>query len=260
MHLIFRSAITPVFLQPTLRTEQVTQLVLGETGEVLETAGDWRRVRTDFDGYEGWVHAGYALEAPAAEAARWREAAQGWSEGATLRVGDQEVRLPLRARVALDDGTLRLPDGRFGRLTHGAVPRARENAVAARASAPERWALERFAGSPYEWGGITPWGVDCSGLVQTTFAARGVAMPRDAHRQAELGAAVDPDAIRPGDLLFFRGESGSRITHVAFAGEASTLIHSTVSCGGVVCESWLPGTRAAILRERLEVARRQEDR
>jgi cell wall-associated NlpC family hydrolase len=102
--------------------------------------------------------------------------------------------------------------------------------------------------------------VDCSGLVQTTFAARGIAMPRDAHRQAELGAAVDPDAIRPGDLLFFRGESGSRITHVAFAGEASTLIHSTVSCGGVVCESWLPGTRAAILRERLEVARRQEDR
>ena len=78
--------------------------------------------------------------------------------------------------------------------------------------------------------------------------------------QSRLGAAVEPDAVQAGDLLFFRGETGSAITHVAFAGDASTLIHSTVACGGVLSESWLPGTRAAILRERLEVIRRLEDR
>ncbi len=64
---------------------------------------------------------------------------------------------------------------------------------------------------------------------------------------------------RPGDLLFFRGEA-DRITHVAFAAESNTLIHSTVSCGGVLAEPWLPGTRAAALREKLVAVRRLEER
>jgi hypothetical protein len=260
MYLISRSAIAPVFAQPTLRAEQVTQLVLGETGEILEGAGEWRRVRVHLDGYEGWVHAGYGVETTPEAAARWRGEAEGWSTGASLHVGDQQVRLPLRARVAFEDGGLRLPDGRLGRLAEGSVPHAGENVTAARGSAPERWALTNFAGTPYEWGGVTPWGVDCSGLVQTTYAARGVVLPRDARLQARVGTAVALEDVQAGDLIFFRGEEGGAITHVAFAGDGSTLIHSTVSCGGVLIESWLPGTRAAALRDRVEVVRRLGDR
>jgi cell wall-associated NlpC family hydrolase len=96
--------------------------------------------------------------------------------------------------------------------------------------------------------------------VQTTFAARGTPLPRDAALQARCGAAVDPDAPQPGDLLFFRGEDGDRITHVAFAAEGDGLIHSTVACGGVLQEPWRPGSRAAVLRERLVAARRLESR
>src|SRR6185437_12234396 len=103
-----------------------------------------------------------------------------------------------------------------------------------RVAAPEEWAARRFLGSPYQWGGVTPWGVDCSGLVQTTFAARGVALPRDSAQQVAHGTVVPVDAIRPGDLLFFKSESGSAITHVAFAGEADTLVHSTLACGGTL--------------------------
>jgi hypothetical protein len=47
---IARSAITPVFSQPSLRAEQASQLVLGETGLVEESVGDWRRIRCDHDG------------------------------------------------------------------------------------------------------------------------------------------------------------------------------------------------------------------
>jgi hypothetical protein len=253
---IVRAAIAPLFAQPSLRAEQISQLVLGETGRVEETAGEWRRITGDHDGYPGWMHAGYLLETDSESVERWRREAGGWSLGATLRVAGQRVRLPLRARAVLDDGKLRLPDGRRAELIEGEVPPAGDTAADARATPPERWAISHFDGAPYQWGGITPWGVDCSGLVQTTFAARGQTMPRDAALQVERGAVIPLDGARPGDLLFFRGDAGERITHVAFAAEGDSLIHSTVACGGVVLEPWLPGTRAASLRDRLVAVRR----
>lgn len=258
--LIARSAIAPLFAQPRLTAEQVSQLVLGETAAVQESSAEWRRVRCDHDGYQGWVHVGYTVEADDVAADRWRRDAAAWSLGATLAVAGQRVRLPLRARAALDGARIRLPDGRRAERVEGDVQPLDDAMAAARASAPELWALNHFEGAPYEWGGVTPWGVDCSGLVQTTFGARGRALPRDASLQVNLGAVVDLGAHRPGDLLFFRGEGNDRITHVAFAAEGDTLVHSTVSCGGVLVEPWLPGTRAAPLRERLVAVRRLEER
>ena len=260
LSVIVRSAIAPVFAQPSLRAEQVSQLVLGETAQVEESSGDWRRVRGDHDGYEGWMHAGYLVESDPVAADRWRRDAGGWSLGATLEVAGQRLRMPLRARAGLDGSKVRLPDGRRADLVAGEMRPVGDATSAARAKAPERWALEYFEGAPYEWGGVTPWGVDCSGLVQTTFAARGVPLPRDAALQMNAGAEIRLDAARPGDLLFFRGESGDRITHVAFLADGDTLIHSTVACGGVLAEPWVPGARAWTLRERLAAARRLEDR
>jgi hypothetical protein len=258
---IARAAIVPVFAQPTLRSEQASQLVLGETATVLEAAGDWRRVRTDLDDYAGWVHVGYCVESDDARAEAWRQEATGWSLGAVLRPGGgPAVRLPLRARVVLEGDGVRLPDGRPGQVTEGTLACVAEAVQAARARPPEHWALEYFAGSPYEWGGVTPCGVDCSGMVQTTFLARGLTLPRDSSQQAGCGAPVPLDDSRPGDLLFFVDDGGARVTHVAFAGEADTLVHSTIALGGMVQEPWLPGSRAAALRERLVAVRRLEER
>jgi gamma-D-glutamyl-L-lysine dipeptidyl-peptidase len=257
---IARAAIAPVLAQPNVRAEQVTQLVLGETAVVLERTGEWRRVCTRADEYDGWIHSGYVLEVEDLVAEQWESEASGWSEGAVVRIGGSQIPLPLRARVALGGDIVRLPDGSRGRVVGGCIRELSEVVRASRAKAPERWAYEHFLGSPYQWGGVTPWGVDCSGLVQTTFAARGVALPRDSAQQAGHGTSVPLEALRPGDLLFFRSESGARITHVAFAGEADTLVHSSLSCGGMLVESWLPGSRAAGLRERLVAVRRLEDR
>ena len=279
--IIARAPIAPLCAQPSLRAEQVSQLVLGEGAELLETSNDWRRVRTYADAYEGWVHSGYLAEVDRLEAEDWQRDATGWSLGATLQIGDHRVRLPLRARVALDHDavleSMREQREQMARAARsdsltGLANRthflerlrlalgARSLVVEARAKAPERWALEHFAGAPYTWGGVTPWGVDCSGLVQTTFAARELRLPRDSSQQIECGVHVSLDDARPGDLLFFRGDAGRSIAHVAFVGEADTLVHSTVACGGVLQESWLPGARAASLRERLVAVRRLEPR
>ena len=257
---IARAAIAPVLAEPRIRAEQVTQLVLGETATITDQNGEWRRICTHTDGYDGWTHCGYLCEVSDQQGTEWRERATAWSEGATIGIGQVRQPLPLRARVELRAETVSLPDGRRGRVVGGNVRTFDELAQSARAKAPERWALEYFAGSPYEWGGVTPWGVDCSGLVQTTFAVRGVGLPRDSAQQVFHGSAVSFEAMQPGDLLFFCGETTSNITHVAFAAEADTLIHSTVACGGTLVEPWLPGTRAGTLRQRLVAVRRLEDR
>jgi hypothetical protein len=257
---IARAAVAPVLSGPAVRAEQVTQLVLGETAAVVDRNGDWRRVCTHADGYDGWIHRGYLREVEDSVADEWRRRASGWSEGAALRIGGEHLAVPLRARMVLEGEVVVLPDDRRGRVISGRIRELEHVISAARAKAPERWAYEHFLGSPYQWGGVTPWGVDCSGLVQTTFAARGVALPRDSAQQSAHGTSVPLEMIRPGDLLFFSGESTSRITHVAFAGEADTLVHSTLSCGGMLVEPWLPGTRAASLRERLVAVRRLEER
>lgn len=256
--LIARAGVAPVQREPNLRAEQVTQFVLGETAKVLESQGDWRRVRLDVDRYEGWVHLGYALETDHEIARGWRESATGWSEGAVVRTDlGVVVRLPVRARAGMAAPRIDLPDGSQGTVIAGSIIPYERVVARARAVSPDIWALRNYAGTPYQWGGITPWGVDCSGLVQTSFLARGVTLPRDAAHQVSAGVAVAPGDERQGDLLFF-SERGDRITHVAMAGPSDTLVHSTLACGGLVMEPWGPGTRAMVLRTQLVGIRRVE--
>jgi Bacterial dipeptidyl-peptidase Sh3 domain len=118
---IARAAVAPVLADAGVRAEQVTQLVLGETATVLARSGEWRRVRTHADAYEGWVNAGYLTETSDGEVEAWRARATGWCEGAVVEREGARVPLPLRARVALEDGGVVLPDGRRGRVVVGAV-------------------------------------------------------------------------------------------------------------------------------------------
>ena len=253
---IATAALAPLLADPGVRAEQVSQLVLGETAVLLQRREEWWRVRTRADGYEGWLHAGYVRDAELSEVLAWEREATGWSEGAEAHTGRARVRLPVRARVALGGGgAITLPDGRGARITAGNVTDLEAVKTAARREPAHEWALRVFEGTPYEWGGVSSLGIDCSGLIQTTYAARGVQLPRDSSVQATAGIAVDPPAVRPGDLIFF-SERGDRVTHVAFLGPGETLIHSTLACGGVLQEPWTPGSRAAVLRDRVVGARR----
>lgn len=249
--------VAPVMAASSVRSEQVTQLVLGEMATVLAAEGEWRRIRTEADAYEGWINRGYLKELNDVAADEWRRHATAVSLGARVSVGSDLAVVPLRARVVSDDGLWLLPDGRAGRLFDGEIQDVDTATRAARAVSAEEWALQHFRGAPYQWGGVTPLGVDCSGLVQTTLAFRGLQVPRDSSKQVTVGAEVSLESVAPGDLLFFRSENSGGITHVAFAAAGNTLVHSTISCGSVLRESFEAGSRAGIALRPLFVAARR---
>jgi cell wall-associated NlpC family hydrolase len=255
--LLVTATVAPLLAGPSLQGEQVSQMVLGEGAEVVGIQGDMLHVRTIMDSYSGWIAAGYVAQGPLGEVEAWLAQA-AWSEGALLRNADGvAVRAPHRARLKLvDNGSVQFPNGDRGEVLAGAVSPYAEIVARARTEPAADWAWREFAGTPYLWGGVTGAGIDCSGLTQNVFLARGVTLPRDAHQQVGHGQVIDPADRRDGDLLFFRSRDRDRIGHVGLQATADTMVHSTVDTGGVVRESLAPDSRAHPLLARLVAVRR----
>lgn len=158
------------------------------------------------------VHAQIDIELPRAgvKIGPWTVSAGLGRNGIDLRIDDDlPGRNPTGSRVPTGTRTER-------------APTATARSVLATA--------DQYVGSPYEWGGESPSGFDCSGFVQYVFARHGVTLPRTSRQQAQVGQAVSQ--LQPGDLMLF-ASNGSRIDHIAIYTGNNTIIHSSSSGGGV---------------------------
>jgi hypothetical protein len=223
-----RVSVAPLLATPSASAPQLSQLLRGHQADVIETDGPWLRVR-GADGYEGWCHRGYvdlqqsfgALPLSSAWGAERR-----MSIGCTVRsVAAGLLDLPLGALLDADE-----------EVTRGI---AMNNRARTRYFEPEkdslvRRAIELFRGAPYQWGGVTPWGADCSGFVQTMFALHGTQLPRDAWMQGERGREVSHEIIdfEPADLLLFSDRDDGRPTHVALSMGETRCVHCSIANGG----------------------------
>lgn len=231
---VVTAAIAPLLREPQVSAARVSEVLHGETLDVLERKDDWLRVRAT-DGYVAWLAAGYVSSGGADWATDWRERATARSLSADIVTAAGRRRLPTGARVALKRGVVELADGQRGAVAAGSVRREQELRVEARHLALPELAQKWYGGAPYLWGGRTEWGIDCSGLVQAVYGARGIQLPRDSDQQFAAGRDVaiktDGAGYEAGDLLFF-AERG-RVSHVALWAGAGRIVHSALSRGGV---------------------------
>lgn len=228
---IVRVPVAPLLAEPRISSGQSSQLLAGHPVDILEARDEWLRVCGE-DGYDGWMHRGYLTVVD-------RESSWSASRaGADLL---RDPRLSLACVTRQENGHVRrLPLGAWldeneqvmdGETIHLGEC---EHVFPRDAAAICRTARRFFQGSSYLWGGVTPWGADCSGLVQTVYGLHGVALPRDAWQQSSWGvdAGTAIDALAVGDLLFFSDRPDREVTHVAISCGPRRIMHLAVGRGG----------------------------
>ena len=92
----------------------------------------------------------------------------------------------------------------------------------------------KYIGVPYVWGGGTPSGFDCSGLVQYVFKAHGINLPRTSKQQWTAGTLISKSQLQPGDLVFFANTYTSGVSHVGIYVGNNQFIHSSSSKGVII--------------------------
>lgn len=96
----------------------------------------------------------------------------------------------------------------------------------------------QYEGVRYKGGGMTNAGMDCSGLVCTTFKTHDIQLPRSSFEMAKVGEKIKLDQVQKGDLVFFKTNGRSQINHVGLVTEVRNgevlFIHASVQRGVIV--------------------------
>lgn len=217
MKVVAHAAIVPMRSEAKHASEQVSQLLKGEYAEVLESLGDWLWVKSLDDSYTGHVVAKQVAII----------------QDTPSPIGYQQELLSQHSSGLSYFGS---PIYSLDAAASDSTPLTRDEIVKL---------SEKLEGVPYQWGGRTSAGFDCSGFVQVLFRMGGLMLPRDAKDQATQGVTLSliQEAI-PGDLAFFDNEKG-QITHVGLIIENNLIRHASnwvrtdrIDSYGIFTDEW----------------------
>ena len=212
--------VAPLRSQPSHRSEMVSQLLFGELCELLETSGDFVKVKLQYDNYEGWCQSVQLSECENLEpgknvlAGEWSNSILINGHAAMIPFGSsisflQQNEVCVKGMTIEYNGAFILPNE--CKWTEVALKRVTDN----------------FLNAPYLWGGRSVYGIDCSGFTQLVFRCFNIYLHRDAAQQATQGEAIGfLQEAQPGDLAFFDNSEG-KITHAGILLSANTIIHSS---------------------------------
>lgn len=219
-------SVVPCRAEASDKSEQVTQLLFGETIKVYEKKRSWYRIKTAHDNYECWMDEKQFLfitqsqfeelqSQPPLVAADFVQLIQHPKSGEmiSLLLGSN---LPYfkNNRIQIDKD-----EWKFEGITADTKKKLPKSKII-------DYAL-MLLNAPYQWGGRSPFGIDCSGFIQIIYKLNGISLPRDASQQAEVGQALSfIEEAEEGDLAFFDNEEG-QITHVGIILENNRIIHAS---------------------------------
>jgi len=237
--LLVSVSVADVRSQSSHTSELLTQAVLGVELDVIRATRDlaWYLVRLR-DSYVGWVRSWSVVPVSGSELLDWKGRMAFHVDSRSVRVRERPTnRSAVLCELVL--GT-RLPKlASRGDWVKTTLPDSTQGWVEVSGLRPHPGPLPtassiiktafRFMGAPYLWGGTTPWGCDCSGLVQSVYSFNGVELPRDARDQLraleDCSVDIQSQRFQPGDLVFF-GRKLTDISHVAISTGGSSFVHS----------------------------------
>jgi len=215
----------PVRTEPAESAQLETQILFGESFELLEHKAGWQKVKCHYDGYEGWIDEKLVEKLGDRDVNQWNNAPGFIVNKPYIKVicesDSSAILISAGSRVVFngeDRNAIRI--GGYEFYWQGTVPDKKTDIETV---------AKGFMNAPYLWGGRSFYGIDCSGLIQVVFKTAGVFLPRNASQQIEIGQVVSfVEEARTGDLAFFDDEEG-RIIHVGICLGQGRILHASGS-------------------------------
>ncbi len=228
-------SMVPVRAAASEESEQLTQLLFGETCDVLDSVPRWTKIRNHSDGQVGWVDFKMVSPIHVEELEAYRSGDFSTRVRFPLAFAvsqHNQQTFPLTAGTVLPnykDGTFEVLGAKFmidSSLVSGPLELTKDSFMEV---------IRFFFNIPYLWGGKNALGLDCSGLTQVVMSLFGKALPRNAREQVMCGMEVGfLQEVQCGDLAFFDHQSRSaeltNISHVGILLDSEHIIH----CSGRV--------------------------